>query len=241
MAGFEGEAFDADFFEGGGEFGGVLSDGGPSVVVDGEDGFGAEEFGGEEGMVGAHGEGVADGEAGEIDFVEFAEELHVGEEGGVAGEVDGFGFAAVFELDDPAAGLAAVGAVGEGGGVKGDGVGDGAEGEGFGAAVVHIDDVWGALFFEVGGDFVVGGDGGVGAFGDGEGVFGVVKVGVADEDVGGVGGVGFDIGEGVGGVEGVELDSEVGEVDFDVGVAVVEDFDGHGSSFCHPGDLWGEG
>ena len=60
----------------------------------------------------------------------------------------------------------------------------------------------------------------------------MIEMGMGEEDVRGVGVRGLDVGEGVGGVEGVELKAEVGDVDFKVGVAVVKDLDGMGL-------LWG--
>ena len=144
LAGDQGVAFDAGLgLQIGREFLGILGDGRPSVVVDGKHAFGFEKLCGLDGVGGAHRKPVADGEAGEVDVVKFAEELHVGEEGGVAGEVDGGGFAGgitgerIREFEDPTAGVAAVSAIGEGRSMERDSVCGTAEGEIDATAVIH--------------------------------------------------------------------------------------------------------
>ncbi len=65
-----------------------------------------EEFAGEGGLARVHGEEVADRQEGEPRAVELADQLHVGEEGGVAGVVEGE--AAAGHGDHEAGGDAAV-------------------------------------------------------------------------------------------------------------------------------------
>ncbi len=205
-----------------GEGGGVGGDDGPGVVVDGDDGFGAEEFSGFYGVVDAHGVVVADGEEGEVDVVEFADEFHVEEEAGVAGVVEGFSV----DGEEEAGGIAHVeGAVfgGEAGAVVGDGEFDAAEGELVGTADVHAVG-FEALVGEVGGDFVVGDDGGAGAFGDGGGVADVVVVAVGEEDVIALDVVGLGGGAVVSGEEGVDDEAVGGGFDEDAGMSEIGDF-----------------
>ena len=129
-----------------------------------------------DGVVGAHGEIVADGQGRQFQPL-FAEQGHVAEEAGVAGEVE----AAAFGRQQEARGVSAVRAVGQGRAVQGQGQLEPAEGVRVAAA-----DVLGVRPDPVGlqpiADFEVGDDQGPGALGDGQGVAQVVAVPVGDQD-----------------------------------------------------------
>lgn len=92
--------------------------------MDGKDGFRLKHFHGPQGVIGAHGVVVADGDDRHIDPF-FADQFHVAEKTGVLGHVDLF---AVLGRQEKAAGIAAVGAVRQHGAVQGEGQLEVAEG-----------------------------------------------------------------------------------------------------------------
>ena len=199
----------------------VLTDDGEGVVVDGNDAGGVDELDGFEGVVGPHGVVVADGEEGEVD-AGFADEFHIAEEGGVGGVVDG---GTVLEFEEEAGGVAAVTAAWDGRSVEGEGEFDVDPAEVVTAAVLHAVDVFEGLGvgLEPLPDFEVGDDGRAGAFGDLEGVAEVVFVSVGDENEVGVDGIGGGGGLGVAVEEGV--DEEAFAVVFDEDAGVAEELD----------------
>ena len=90
--------------------GGVVNfDGREGVVMHAEDFVAADEFGGLHGVVRPHREIVADAQRGEFQLGGFADELHVQRQRGVAGVIK----VSLRAFDDEAAGVAAVGAVGQ--------------------------------------------------------------------------------------------------------------------------------
>ena len=191
---------------------------------------GAEEIKGVEGVGGAHGVVIADGEEGKVEAAA-GDQAHVGKEGGVAGVVKAL---AIGGDDDAAGGAGVLGRdeLVEAGAVERDGEGDAAEGEIVAAAGVHAvgGEALGGVVF---GDLEVGDDGGVEATGERGGVAGVIGVAVGEEDV--VAGD-FVGGEECGGVAGEEgIDEETVGLGFDeeTGVAVGGEF--------HGARVWSEG
>ena len=85
------------------------------VEMHAEDFVAADEFGGLHRVVRPHREIVADAQRGEFQLRGFADELHVHRQRGVAGEIK----IAFRRFDDKAAGIAAVGAVGQRAGMNG--------------------------------------------------------------------------------------------------------------------------
>jgi len=202
-------------------------DGRECVVMHGEDEAGLEEFGGGDGVRGAHGEIVADGEHGDVDFVALAEQLHLESEGGVAGMVDGF----ALELDeeaggyaeiDKSAGVALGGRVA--GGVEGDGELDATEGEIESAAKAHGMGFFDALAREPIRDLIGADHGSVVLFGDGDGVADVVEMAMGDEDEIAPDVIGFYLGEWVVSEEGVDEEGVGGALEEEAGVAEVGNF-----------------
>src|SRR5262249_20655586 len=178
---------------------GVLGDGGPGVVVDGEDLLRLEELDRPDGVVGAHRVVVADGQDGQVHPL-LADQPHVAEKARVGRVVD---LLAALAGDQKAAGVAAVAAVWHGGAVEGHRHLPVAERVPDPAAVllaVGLD----ALLRQPLADLVVADDGGPGAPGDGDGVADVVAVAVRDEDEVGLGLVCLQGGGGVAGEERVD-------------------------------------
>ena len=79
------------------------SEHGERGVVHGDDVLHAEKADGVRSFARAHGEEIADGKHGELRFVEFADELHVAEEGGVSRVIESD---AAGKANDVAAGFA---------------------------------------------------------------------------------------------------------------------------------------
>lgn len=198
-------------------------DGGKRVVMEAEDVLCSGPVCGLDGILDAHGEGVADAEGGELERGGFADDLHVHREGGITGVVE----IALGALDDPTGGVSSVGAVRKGAGVDGVDHLGGAEGEVSGAAMVHGVAIGDTLLIEPEVDFERAEDGGIGAFGDGDDIGDVVFVGVGEEDI--VGGYLVDAYmacAGVGGDEGVEEERFILERGTEAGVSVVGDLHG---------------
>ena len=91
------------------EFIGALLDIAEGIVVYGDDELGLEEIDGASGIFDAHREVIADGKECEIDTF-FSDQLHIGEEGGIACVVDHL----AFEKKQKTSRIAAIGAVGHG-------------------------------------------------------------------------------------------------------------------------------
>jgi protein involved in polysaccharide export with SLBB domain len=101
------QQFDAAFGELAGRLFPVDDDGREGVVVDADDMLHTGPPGGEGGIGRTHGEIVTDAQHGEVERVKLAQQLHVGVQRGVAGNVEG----SVRRLDDEAAGISAISAV----------------------------------------------------------------------------------------------------------------------------------
>lgn len=202
------------------------------IVVDAHDFVAFEPLGSTEGVVDAHGEVVANGEYNEVQFVLFAKDLHVAEEGGVASVIEG----ALDGLDDKSAGVAAIGAVREAAAVDSIDEPYGTEVELPLAAEVHGVDFLESLGAQPLGDLPVGDTGGSGALGEGHSVEGVVGVAVGEKDVVGLDAVELDVaGLFVACDKGVEKEGFSGSLDGETGVAVEVKF--HGRYFFGCGIL----
>ncbi len=191
-------------------------DGGEGIVMNAEHVFDVEPLGGDGGVFGAHGEVVADGEGGEAEGAGVGEQFDVRDESGITGVVE----STFRRADDKAAGVAAVGAVGEFTAVGGRDVFGGNVTEFNGAAEVHADGGGDALFGQPVGDLVVADDGAGVFFGKISGVGDMIGVAVREEDD-----IGLDRVE-VGGArrwigaeEGIEEEGLVGGLDLEAGVA----------------------
>lgn len=148
------------------------------VEVDADRHGGTTQFGGLGGVGGSHGESVADGQDGEAE-VEFLGDLfHVLSERGVAGVVE----RPLGTFDDEAGGIAAVAAIGQGAGVDGVDHFRMAAGDFHGAAVVHRQGIFNALFSEPVGNFPVGDDLGAGLIRERHGVGHMVEMSVRDQN-----------------------------------------------------------
>src|SRR5262249_30173296 len=154
----------------------------------------ADETAGEGGLAGTHGVEIADGKKGELGAIEFLEKLHVGEDVGIAGEVEG---AIVGETENVARRLAAIdhfAVIEEAATVDGVGHGDGDVANLLRAALVHGAGVGDAFRLEPVGGLKNGNHFGGEFPGDGNGVVDVVEVAVGDADgIDAVDGVGLGI------------------------------------------------
>jgi len=181
-------------------------------VVHGDDVFCAEEADGVGGFARAHGEKVADGEHGEVRFVEFADEFHVAEDGGVAGVIDG---EAAGHSNDEAGRFASVDAnavIFDGVRMEGVGHGDLECADGLRTAFPHGTDFLLETFFrDVEASFEDGGDFGMVLLGEGEEIAKVVGVGVREKNgVEAVDGFQSRRAEGIAGHPGVDEGDVVG-------------------------------
>ena len=174
-----------------------------------------EQLHGPERIVGAHRVVVADRQDGQVDPL-LADQPHVAEQAGVGGVVD---LLAVLEVEEEAARVAAVAAVGQHRAVEGERQLDAAEREVEAAAVLLAVDLGQPLLLRATGDLVVGDHRRAGALGDGDGVADVVAVAVRDEDEVGLHLVGRGRRRRVAGEEGVDQETMAVGLDQQAGMA----------------------